>query len=280
MARIFPTVRQVVLATLVGLSSHPRVQNPGIYYVNTKLEQKIARWRSYGGYELEEDKLTCSVYPAYTSRATKGTAPSISRRKSIEYAPYTLGQHSDATSMEEATYTIIVELAFRDATLGESTMVPYDYLIDLGNEGPLLTQHGLNVMTHEGTHLDLSTTDLEDFQPSLEGVQRLQSQLQVQVLPAEELLREYMELIRLALNDMGTMRPFSIRSSRVVSIDFPTSSWTQHATDVLFHSAFLIWELSLYPPTSWKDIYFIPANNISVNLDEHNISLNYPPTGV
>jgi hypothetical protein len=229
---------------------------------------KIASWRAYGGYELEVPGLTCSVYPAYTPHSIKGSAPPLTRQKSIELTPYTLGQRTDASFSYEGKYTLIIELSLQDPALGTTTTLSYD-LLTMVDGLPPLTPHGMNYAYHEGTALNLSDTTLEDTQPlSIPdlGMQKTFHQLDIRVSPGEELLREWMELIRLALDDMPTIRPFTVRSSTVKAIDFPTSAWTRQATDLLFHSSYLVWELILFPPASWKDIYFIPASDINVNL--------------
>lgn len=264
--RIFPTMRQLVLATIVGLASHPRIQNPGIYYVGSSKEEKIVAWRAFGGYELEEEGLVCSVYPAYSSKTANGSPPPLSKQKSIQLKPYTLGTLGDSGSLEDGTYTLIIELSYRDANFGDALRVNYDQLRT--QEGlPPLTPHGLNVMAHDGLGLDLATDDLEAFQPNLEGISRTREGLTVLISPAEELLREYTELIRLALNDLFIMRPFTVRSAQVTSIDFPTSSWSRKSEDILFHTAYLVWELTLYPPTHWKDIYFLPIQNLELTTE-------------
>lgn len=278
MARVFPTTRQLVLSTIVALASHPRIQNPNIFYLKSKKETKISSWRSFGGYELQDEGLVCSVYPAYSSKTAKGSPPPLGRQTSIVYKPYTLGSRTDASSSDEATYTLVVELAYRDPNFSEIMTLGYDQLLTIDG-GPLLTPHGTTVMVHEGGSLNLATDDIESGQPSLEGTQRTYQTLDIKVNPAEELLREYAELIRLALNDIRGIVPFRF-TSQVKSIDFPTTSWTRESEDVLFHIAFVVWELTLYAPNAWKDIYFMPVNSITTETgaEKQVLDLGLGPT--
>ncbi|EKQ70396.1 hypothetical protein OsccyDRAFT_0683 [Leptolyngbyaceae cyanobacterium JSC-12] len=276
MTRIFPTPRQLVLGTIVALASHPRIQNPGIYYIGSNTEEKIVSWRSYGGYELEEEGLVCSVYPAYSSRTTAGSAPPLGKQKSIQIEPYNLGSRMDASSLEQGTYNLIVELSYRDANLGEIVKLGYDFIQSTDGIPPLNTPHGTNVMPHEGTSLNLASEDLTAFQAEPQGLQRQFQTVEIKVSPAEELLREYTELLRLVLNDIPHIRPYTIRSSRVVTIDFPTSAWTRESEDLLFHTAYIHWELTLYPPGSWKDVYFMPVTSISATAQSEQQQILSP----
>jgi hypothetical protein len=79
--RSYPTIRQLIHAVILGIASHPKIVNPGIFYpiqINgLNNEVKIEQFRAYGGYELENPALCCSVYPAYSSRVTKGSSPLV-----------------------------------------------------------------------------------------------------------------------------------------------------------------------------------------------------------
>lgn len=273
--RIFPTMRQLVISTIVGLASHPRIQNPGIYRLGSKTEEKVQVWRAFGGYELIEPGLVCSVYPAYSTKTPKGALPPLTSKKSVVLSPYTLGSLPETGSLEEGIYTLVVELSFRDPSFGEVIKVGYDQMQSIYPDVPPLTPHGMNVMAHEGGQLNLATNDLEAYLPSTEGLYREYKTVNISVSPAEELLREYTELFRLALNDMPGLRPFSVRSANVIAIDYPTSAWSREATDLLFHIAYLVWEIKLFPPTHWKDIYFMPIHSVEANTpnESHDIVL-------
>lgn len=265
-------MRQVIHATIVGLASHPMVQNSGLFLPIVPGEPpqpvKVQRWRAYAGYELSETGLVCSVYPVYTSRITKGSAISTNKTKAVEVRPYTMGSRGDATAHHEATYTIIVEAMLTDVGLGTEATVQYDLLQSASatTDAPPFTPHGLNYRTRSYP-IDLAETDLDQHQPTLEGIQRIPQSISFDVDPSEELLREFMDVLRLALDDMPNLTPFTIRSSQVKSIDYPTTAWSS-SSNILFHSAYLIWELSLYPPASWKDIYFLPVSTISIKNQE------------
>ncbi len=245
MGRISPTVEQLIRATIIGLSSHPILQKPDIYD-SAGNRVLISKWRSYGGYELEDPSLVCSVYPEYTARKTKGSAPPSPRRASVTYKPYTLGSHTFG-SQDEATATLIIELQYLDGTFGETKTLEYN-LAQYIDQSPIIDNSHGNAVSQD----ELSRWNYY-LAPAVEISQR---SIVVEVLPAEVLLRQYVELMRLALASLYTLQPYAIKSTQVTSADFPTSAWTRDNTDLVLHSAYLSWEISYYPPNDWaKDLY-------------------------
>ena len=268
MTKSYPTLRQLIHAIIVGIASHPRIQKPGIYYPvadgGFETEVLIEQYRAYGGYELENPGLCCSVYPAYSSRATKGSSPLIvTRERSIKYEDYTLGNKTEEGAISWATYSVIVELTYQDVAFGPSQNVYYDILEPVDESYPLETPHGQNIRTHTGNEPNLQDNLLSE-RPSPNGLQLKQGKkVEFLINPAEELLREYMDLIRLVLNDLPSIKPFLIKSSKVNSVDFPTSAWSRANTDIYFHSAYISWELTLFPPANWRQVYFMKPTVIN-----------------
>jgi hypothetical protein len=245
MQRFIPTFEQLIRATLVGLASHPLLKDPKIYDTNNN-PITISKWRSYGGYELETPGLVCSVYPDYTGRKTRGSSPPGPRRASIQYKPYTLGSHTFG-SHDEATANLVIELQYLDGTFGEFQTVTYN-LAQYIDGSPILDESQGNL----ASEAQLSRWNYS--KPS--AVQLLQQSIQIEILPAEVILRQYIELIRLALASLYTLQPYAIKSTQVVSADFPTSSWTRDNTDLVLHSAYIIWEVCFYPSNDWaKDLH-------------------------
>jgi hypothetical protein len=258
----------LIHAILLGIASHPRIQKPGIEYPVASFgdnnEVLIEQFRAYGGYELENPGLCCSVYPSYSSRETKGSSPVSSRKRSIEFQDYTLGNKFEEGSLGLATYNIIVELTYQDLAFGPSYVINYDSISPLSTEHELETPHGYNLQIQ--TELNPAPPTGEETRP--EGVQQnLASEVSILINPAEELLREYMDLMRIVLDDLPSIKPYAIRSTKVLSVDFPTSAWSRKNEDIYFHSAYLSWELTLYSPSNWRQVSFMPTRNISNTLE-------------
>lgn len=269
--RSYPTIRQLVHAAILGIASHPKITNPGIYYPiqidGANNEVKIEQYRAYGGYELENPGLCCSVYPAYSSRATKGSSPLVvTKERSIKYEDYTLGRKFEEGSISFATYSLIIELTYQDVAFGPTQSIYYDMVNPTDGQIPLESPHGQNIEVKYNDTPNLQD-NLLSTRLSNVGVQLDQSQrVEFLINPAEELLREYMELLRLVLDDMPTIKPYSIRSSRVTSMDFPTSAWSRANEDIYFHSAYISWELTIFPPTNWRQVNFIPPSVPSIDI--------------
>lgn len=265
MHRVFPTVRQLVLATIAGIASHPRIKKPEIYYPVADFGQppeevKIQRYRTYDGIELQEPGLTCAVYPLYSSRTLKTAASSKGTNKSVWFEPYTLGSGTDASSNYIATYSLIVQLYYQDMSINQTMQLPFNTLFSpLG----LPVQHGYTSTADVAASGPLTSPPLNDNLNNnlraFSGAYFQQDEITVEINPGEEIMREYLDLLRVVLDDMPTLRPLAVRSSSVKLFDFPTTSWNRENTDIYFHTAWLLWELSLFPPRSWRDIYFLPT---------------------
>ena len=259
-------MRQLILATIIGIQSHPRIRKPNIFYPilqpgEEPQEVFIENWRDFGGIALEDPGLTCSVYPNHTARDTRRGRPEDGR--SIKYAPYTLGGPTDATSNDIAHYQLVVELAYQDERYGEG--IDFEYTEQDSLDMQLANHAYLNALNiDQYRSLEYESPFLAPDTP-LPAVQSKPNSVTIRTNVGESILREYMDLIRLVLVDLPTLRPFSVRSSQLLCVDYPTSNWIRRNTDIYFHSAYLIWELTLYPPNSWKDIYFMPVKRVNIS---------------
>lgn len=271
--RIHPTMKQLIWGTIAFLQSHPRIQSPNIFYpiVNPTFGQeeiKVQVWKTYGGIELVEPGLTIAVYPCSQAFDTrKGVVAGREvQNKSCVYKAHTLGPRSDLTYSDCATYRLIIQAYYQDATTpGETIRFPIDKLMHL-DERPW-PQHGFNVrprsnddpfVHHDPDWLAPNTAQADKF---LE-----RQEIALDISPGEEILREWMDLLRLALCDLPPMLPFAIRSAEVEAIDYPTSTLFRQPTDVFFHTAYVIWTLSLYPPANWQHVLTMPPVELGINI--------------
>lgn len=270
MNRYYPTMRQLIHAVIIGIASHPKIKNPGIFYPiqveGSNSQILIEQYRAYGGYELENPGLCCSVYPAYSSRTTQGSSPLVvTKERSIKYTDYTLGNKFEDGAINFETYTIVVELTYQDVAFGPTYEIFYDSIDPIDPFRPLETPHGYNIEIKNNSTSNLDN-NLQSNSLSPNEIQLTQNnKVEFLINPAEELLREYLPLMKLVLDDLPSIRPYLIRTSRVTSVDFPTSAWSRSNPDIYFHSAYLTWELTLYPPTNFRQVSFLPPRQITLN---------------
>lgn len=265
--RICPTMRQLIVSTLVGIGTHPRIKNPGIYFPykiggQEAEEIKIQQYRSYGGIELDTPGLTCSVYPVHTSRdSIQTTAVGRTPNYSQMYKPVTLGRNTDATAMEEVTTNLVIELAYQDSEFDRDLSYKFTEISSLEMQ---LSNHAYHQMLTDGR---IGVTEEQFIQPYYDPQtqQLVNSEFVIRSSIGESILTEYMDLMRLVLNDLPTLRPFSVRGAQVKSIDYSTSNWLNKSQNINFHQAYLVWELVFFAPKSWRDIFFTSVKEIGVN---------------
>lgn len=278
-----PSIRQLCYALIGGIASHPLIQDPPIYYPvltpNKKERQqiKINKYRTYGGIELlnvTNEGLTCAVYPAYVPRNTKTGHPSTERdsQKSISYSPYELGKVSPNNSvLEKVTFKLVVELHYHDVAISNGVDT-----INFAKANPYIT-NALNKIPSDNYNYLYIEKDKEFVEPldsytidnfvnkniSNES-NSVFSNLQIDINPGEEILRDYMELLRIVINQL-TLQPFKTKSLQVKNIDFPTSNWLEDSKNVYFHMAYLIVDIELYLPST-NYLFSSPEVVSSINL--------------
>lgn len=272
-------MKQLIWGTIAFLQAHPRIREPGIFYpvINPQInpepqEIKVQSWRTYGGIELIEPGLTIAVYPIFDSFSTTKGAVTMSsgRNNSCTYEPYTLGARDDLSYQETAKYRLVVQAFYQDpVALGEEVKIPIDKLID--DKNLAWPFHGFNMQMrdpHNPTNPQQDFFQHRDdmvlpFAADLDST-LLPDEVTLAISPGEEILREWMDLLRLALSDLPTMMPFKIRSTQVEMINYPTSTWIRQSTDIFFHTAYIVWCLDLFPPASWRHINTIPPIDVAL----------------
>ena len=263
--RYAPTLRQLVHAALVCIASHPRVKNPGIYHPlpgadGKPREIKIERWLESGGLVLNNPPpgLACAVYPAHTSRDVRRGAPSTSTERvmaSAVFDTYTLGDKRGG--LECATYRLIVELSYQEvAYTGTVNKIRYHTshpdLREVAHAYKVLFSDQPEFMAAGASPRDFGTHPLQESEPDWFQPQ----ELEIEINPGESILREYVELMRLVLNDIGLMRPFMTKPGQVTMIDMPTGNPLKAGSNIYFHMAYLVWEINCHVPSGWQDVRF------------------------
>lgn len=235
-SRYAHSLRQLINTTVANIAAHPLIKDPPIYYpiVNPGQEAeqvKIERYRTYDGIELIEPGLTLAVFPCYSSK-TFNTGFRSSLFNSVKLEPYTLGAKSNKGFLYTATYYIAVSLYYADVSINNSINTKY-------------YKSGKKVILD---NLDILERPRDLIEGAYEGVPE-EEYVEIEINPAEDILRDYLDLMRIVLDDIPRLYPFSIRHSQVVTYDYPTTSWLRENSDVYFHQAYLVWELGAYLPT-------------------------------
>jgi hypothetical protein len=264
MSIYIPSNRNLCYSIIGAIASHALIQDPPIYYPVTlpgqnKQQIKINKYRTYGGIELmnvTNSNLTCAVYPAYVPRNVKTGHPSTERdnQKSITYTPYELSKSSPTNDVKEkVTYRFVVELHYHDVSVSNGTAT-----INFANANPFISNVFNTISPDNFSYLytgnnndtfsePISNNTVDQFISNNSGSSISSSSLVVDINPGEEVLRDYMELLRIVLNQTK-LQPFGARNLIVRSIDFPTSNWLEDSKNVYFHLAYLILDLELYLP--------------------------------
>lgn len=275
--RYAPTLRQLVHATLVCIASHPKVKNPGIYHPTLRDEQgrpvevKIQRWLESGGLVLDNPApgLACAVYPAHTGRDTRRGGPATSRERvlaSAVYDMYTLG--SKQSGLETVTYRLIVELSFQEpAYTGAVNKLKYysshPSLQEVSHAYKVLFTDDPEFNAVMATPPEYGAQPTQSANPDLFAPQ----ELEIEINPGEEIIRDYIELMRLVVNDIGVLRPFMTKPGQVTMIDLPTGNPLKAGTNIFFHMGYLVWEICCQVPSGWQDATFGIPNPSEISVD-------------
>lgn len=235
----YATDRQVCMAVLLAIQTHPLIQNPPVYNpatpVGTQPEQIfIRKFRTYAGLELPEQGLTLSVFP------TGGFSNKTSA--SIEFNTYTLGRPEPGEYQDRSRFRLTIE-----ATITESSFdVPLQvqYYIAPAQDMP----HGYAVQ-----HVETSTQDVS-LDPN--------NSVEAYIVPAEEILRDYMTLIRSVIRDQYIFQPYKIRNPSILYTNYLTSNTIsqQEAQNLIFHRAHTVVEFDIFEFNIARDesnLYFV-----------------------
>jgi hypothetical protein len=240
------TERQLCRALINAIATHPLIKNPGIYYpaivgdrVSTE-PVRIEKWRLFGGIELIEPGLTLAVFPFHSSFKT--TSASYSR--SVTDKTMNFGDVGNRSELGRSNYStvggvirIVIQLYYREASFDAPIKIKSDLVsfTDITS----ITPHGEHVQLGD----ELGTADLSSTEYAVED-----HMLDVQILPGEEILRDYIPLLRYVIRDITELRPFSIRNPFVHVVDYPTSNWIREGENLIFHTAYIVVEYDISEP--------------------------------
>jgi len=196
----------------------------------------ITSYKTYDGKELIEPGLTLAVYPT-----TNGN------NYSATFTPYQMGQ-KNSSFLYEAVYNLTVALYYQDVAIGEQIKVNHLY----SGENSIAIKNKDEFKSREYLEAVTRPQDLINFRT-----------LAIEINPAEDILRDYLEVIRYVLEDIPRLLPWSIRSQQVLGYKLPTTSWSKSNENIYFHKAELEWELSSFAPATVDLAYFSPPRYIN-----------------
>lgn len=236
-------------ALLAAIMTHPYVKDTSVTYPDLggrSIEAvSIKRGRLFGGPELIESGLTLAVYPYHSAYDPVVGSPTGFRSHSVLYPTEggTLGgvSRSDKSMGYLAQIRFIVQLYLRDTVynapinIKASFQEPY---VDRSND-----YYGYNFQFDD------------DRLPDFDGLQTTKeflvdsSEIPVQILPGEEILTQWLDIIKYAIRDIKVLRPFmNVRNPIILTSDYPTSTWTTKSANLVFHTAYHIVQFDVMEP--------------------------------
>lgn len=218
------TDRQVVLALALAIQNHPLIKEIPIFNVGTPAGEQpqrvvVNKFRTYSGLELPEQGLTVSVFPTggYTTKA------------SLELEHYTLGRPEPGDYSDRVKFRMTIRASITDA----------DFDVPLSVSYFLSSDEAYGPFGRKFEHVEPATQD--------EPVDATAASI-IYVTPAEEMLRDFMTLIRYVIRDMDYFLPYGLRNPSILFTNYPstaTISQTQ-AENLLFHVAETVVEFDIY----------------------------------
>jgi hypothetical protein len=244
---LYASERQLCRALLNAIATHPLIKNPGIYYpaiVNeaTPTSQVlIQNWRLFGGLELIEPGLTLSVFPYHSGyKLSSGVYSRLIADKSMHFDEKHKSAQIGAVGQAAvaATIRLIVQLYYQDTVFNAPIQIKSD----------LVSQTDLTTNIPHGELVQITDEPQQSLLPDRVYFQTEQSVLNVQILPGEEILRDYMPLLRFVIRNIPILHPFYHRNPNILYVDYPTSNWIREGSNVVFHTAYMCIEYDIQEP--------------------------------
>lgn len=255
----------------MALLNHPFVKDAEVYYpsntVGARKKIDITTGRLFGGIELVEPGLTLSVHPYHSSfNPGKGVPPAILSSTTTQYVTegsknkgLTIGSSSASDITYQSCIRLMVQLYYRDG----------DYNNTLNLNGDIVNQRTITHDTQFGYVYQYMDGTPEDA-PKLED--RTDKQVdsittKVQMLPGEEILTQWLDIIKYAIRDLKVLLPYqNVRNICVTNSDYPTTTWTASSPNLIFHTAYHIIELDIFEQAPAPRFVFPPVQEVNLNI--------------
>jgi hypothetical protein len=252
---IYPTERQVVRALANAIATHRDVTNSSVYFPfiegdrNTVRKIPLVSVRTFAGTEYIEDGLTLAVYLP---------SGSMGLGEAITYKDSHLGRPCDNYQyLNEAEIKLVVQLYYREPSYNAPAIIESKRSSYL-NEITKILPYGRYLQYEESApneKLDALTPHEYQREPERHFIQ--EEKLKVNILPGEEILRDWMSIIRGVIRDLPELRPFAIRDPTILSVNYETPNWEGNDfSNLVFHTAYLVLTYKMYEPPRGSDFNF------------------------
>lgn len=251
-----PDIYWMRRALLMGILTHPFVTKAQVRYPPLEgVEPEIVtiqRGRLFGGPELVEPGLTLAVYPYHSGYDPLQGAPpdTLSSEKSMIYplaneakAKFSTlgGARGNREHGQHAVIKFMVQLYYRDTVYDTPLAISADYI----DQDDVVAE---DFYGYRFQYKDDSLTELPTLQDKTKKFVKTKT-INVQVLPGEEVLTQWLDIIKFAVRELKVLQPFnSVRNPSVLCADFPTSTWTAKSSNLIFHTAYLVVQYDVVEP--------------------------------
>jgi hypothetical protein len=257
----YPSDKTFYRALLLALATHRDVVNAKVMYPQISSSSRpvsvpISNFRLNGGLELIEAGLTLAVYPSHASYNIKTGVPTTSKSTvAVYYSPTNLGSTLGYSSQDDAyqvavTYRVVIQLFYRDSQFNASTPITY--------EAPLT----IDKSKSHGEQLDLISTE---YSPTRVSASRLEHTIKVITQPGEEVLREWMSILRGVVRDVQSIGNIYLGAPQICCVDYPTTNYIRNSENFVFHTAYMLVDYQMFEPGRLSDHIHYPF--LSTNMD-------------
>lgn len=213
-----PSDRDLNIALAIAISQHPQVQNAVILDPTRPAEPvKIEKLKLYGGRELTEAGLVLGVYP---DKVGLGNGMQGFMREQ----PLSIASNQSSTFLMEAYF--VAQLSYRITDFDTPILVSYGQSTQNLGQGVGPTEH----LLFGPKDYHYSTYETGNYQ---------NKNLELIVLPAEEVLKDWTTVIRYVIRDIRYLHPYLIRSPQITSVSYDTSEiFSKDAREnLVFHTS-------------------------------------------
>jgi hypothetical protein len=239
---VAPSITTLYYSIYYFLVNHPLLNNGLVKHTLTGEPVEVSQYRvGLGGFPVN-DGLTCSIYPLFDDNNL--TSPATINA-SVLYNTYNLGVANE----DEAKYHFIIDYSYRSINVDGQNRVEDEALIKVPKNHVV-------------------------FPKDIGKVNRETKEVDLYINPALDVVTQYIELTRLALEDTSHQWKFPLGNNvystlgRVepIHINLPTIPW-QKGTSVLDTRGYLLIRLNGYMTRDWRKIWEFPLEDISLEVD-------------
>lgn len=231
---VLPSTSHICRTLALYLANHPLFIHPLVVNPVTNDPVRVSYWRLYDGLVADTETLVCSIYP-YSN--TEVPSP-ISQSASTSYMPFNLG----SVGHEEVCYHILVKFNYNQ--------IGIDQELPAGNQRDKYLQVPIEAVIDPDQFLLRS----KETKP-----------ITLLIQPAYEVIGEYVELTRLAINEIKQeSNSPHLKSVEMVYANIKAGEW-ERAKNVIFHQGFVMLKVIAYVSRGWRDKFILPVETIAVD---------------